>query len=73
MNTLVQAAIETVQAQATEAQEESIRRTLGSFLSRIYYDLRNLGTTSQAGRFHFLNSSRRKSETFTIIRSFFRS
>jgi predicted helicase len=27
---------------------------------------------SQAGGFHFLNSSRRKSETFTIIRSFFR-
>jgi hypothetical protein len=26
----------------------------------------------QAGGFHFLNSSRRKSETFTIIRSFFR-
>jgi hypothetical protein len=25
-----------------------------------------------AGGFHFLNSSRRKSETFTIIRSFFR-
>jgi hypothetical protein len=47
VNTLVQAAIQTVQAQATEAQEESIRRTLGSFLSRIYYDLRNLGTTSQ--------------------------
>ena len=27
----------------------------------------------EAGRFHFLNFSRRKSETFTIIRSFFRS
>jgi hypothetical protein len=27
---------------------------------------------SRAGGFHFLNSSRRKSETFTIIRSFFR-
>jgi hypothetical protein len=26
----------------------------------------------RAGGFHFLNSSRRKSETFTIIRSFFR-
>jgi hypothetical protein len=30
-------------------------------------------TSPQApGGFHFLNSSRRKSETFTIIRSFFR-
>jgi hypothetical protein len=28
--------------------------------------------TLLAGGFHFLNSSRRKSETFTIIRSFFR-
>ena len=28
--------------------------------------------TVLAGGFHFLNSSRRKSETFTIIRSFFR-
>ncbi|OBQ42276.1 MAG: hypothetical protein AN484_18640 [Aphanizomenon flos-aquae WA102] len=27
---------------------------------------------NRAGGFHFLNSSRRKSETFTIIRSFFR-
>jgi hypothetical protein len=26
----------------------------------------------KSGGFHFLNSSRRKSETFTIIRSFFR-
>jgi hypothetical protein len=29
-------------------------------------------TALKAGGFHFLNSSRRKSETFTIIRSFFR-
>ncbi|MFO5440849.1 MAG: S8 family peptidase, partial [Dolichospermum sp.] len=53
VNTLVQAAIRTVQAQATEAQEGSIRRTLGSFLSRIYYDLRNLGTTSQDRALNF--------------------
>ncbi|MFM6245239.1 MAG: S8 family peptidase, partial [Dolichospermum sp.] len=57
VNTLVQAAIETVQAQATEAQEESIRRTLGSFLSRIYYDLRNLGTTSQDRALNFASTN----------------
>ena len=57
VNTLVQAAIQTVQAQATEAQEESIRRTLGSFLSRIYYDLRNLGTTSQDRALNFASTN----------------
>ncbi|MBO1072141.1 MAG: PatA/PatG family cyanobactin maturation protease [Dolichospermum sp. DEX189] len=57
VNTLVQAAIRTVQAQATEAQEESIRRTLGSFLSRIYYDLRNLGTTSQDRALNFASTN----------------
>ncbi|MBE9247794.1 PatA/PatG family cyanobactin maturation protease [Dolichospermum sp. LEGE 00240] len=57
VNTLVQAAIETVQAQASEAQEESIRRTLGSFLSRIYYDLRNLGTTSQDRALNFASTN----------------
>ncbi|MDM3859960.1 MAG: PatA/PatG family cyanobactin maturation protease [Aphanizomenon gracile PMC644.10] len=57
VNTLVQAAIETVQAQVTEAQEGSIRRTLGSFLSRIYYDLRNLGTTSQDRALNFASTN----------------
>ncbi|QSV52788.1 MAG: PatA/PatG family cyanobactin maturation protease [Dolichospermum sp. UKL201] len=57
VNTLVQAAIQTVQAQASEAQEESIRRTLGSFLSRIYYDLRNLGTTSQDRALNFASTN----------------
>jgi len=57
VNTLVQAAIQTVQAQVTEAQEGSIRRTLGSFLSRIYYDLRNLGTTSQDRALNFASTN----------------
>jgi hypothetical protein len=39
-------------------------------------DLTDIGSANitplQSGGFHFLNSSRRKSETFTIIRSFFR-
>jgi cyanobactin maturation PatA/PatG family protease len=53
INTLVSAAIETVQTTVGDAQEEPIRRTLGSFLNRIYYDLRNLGTTSQDRALNF--------------------
>jgi cyanobactin maturation PatA/PatG family protease len=57
VNTLVSAAIRTVQTQATEAQEDTIRRTLDSFLSRIYYDLRNLGTTSQDRALNFASTN----------------
>ncbi|MEH1884582.1 MULTISPECIES: PatA/PatG family cyanobactin maturation protease [unclassified Nostoc] len=53
INTLVSAAIETVQTTVGDADEEAIRRTLGSFLNRIYYDLRNLGTTSQDRALNF--------------------
>jgi cyanobactin maturation PatA/PatG family protease len=53
INTLVAAAIETVRTTVGDAQEEAIRRTLGSFLNRIYYDLRNLGTTSQDRALNF--------------------
>jgi cyanobactin maturation PatA/PatG family protease len=53
INTLVSAAIQTVQTAVGDAQEEAIRRTLGSFLNRIYYDLRNLGTTSQDRALNF--------------------
>jgi cyanobactin maturation PatA/PatG family protease len=53
INTLVSAAIETVQITVGDAQEEAIRRTLGSFLNRIYYDLRNLGITSQDRALNF--------------------
>jgi cyanobactin maturation PatA/PatG family protease len=53
INTLVNAAIETVQSTVGDAQEEAIRRTLSSFLNRIYYDLRNLGTTSQDRALNF--------------------
>ncbi|MDF0551756.1 PatA/PatG family cyanobactin maturation protease [Kamptonema sp. UHCC 0994] len=53
VNNLVNAAINTVRATATDAQEDAIRRTLSSFLNRIYYDLRNLGTTSQDRALNF--------------------
>jgi cyanobactin maturation PatA/PatG family protease len=54
INSLVNAAIDTVRTQASQATEnEAIRRTLRSFLNRIYYDLRNLGTTSQDRALNF--------------------
>ncbi|CCI23117.1 S8 family peptidase [Microcystis aeruginosa] len=53
VNTLVSAAIEAVGAEQTEAQESQMRRTLSSFLNRIYYDLRNLGQTSQDRALNF--------------------
>lgn len=53
VNTLVTSAIETVRTTVADATEEAIRRTLRSFLNRIYYDLRNLGTTSQDRALNF--------------------
>lgn len=53
VNTLVGAAVETVRARTGEANQEAIERTLSSFLNRIYYDLRNLGTTSQDRALNF--------------------
>ncbi|GET44081.1 putative peptidase [Microseira wollei NIES-4236] len=47
VNNLVTAAIETVRATTEQVNEAGMQRTLDSFLNRIYYDLRNLGTTSQ--------------------------
>ena len=53
VNTLVSAALQTVQTQTQAADEDTMRRTLGSFLNRVYYDLRNLGTTSQDRALNF--------------------
>ena len=53
INTLVNAALQTVQADTVEADENTMRRTLGNFLNRVYYDLRNLGTTSQDRALNF--------------------
>ena len=53
VNNLVNAAFESVQAAEGEADQEAMRRTLGSFLNRVYYDLRNLGTTSQDRALNF--------------------
>ncbi len=53
VNNLVSAALAAVQTEAGTADEETIRRTLDGFLNRIYYDLRNLGTTSQDRALNF--------------------
>ncbi|WP_347239964.1 PatA/PatG family cyanobactin maturation protease [Oscillatoria sp. FACHB-1406] len=52
VNTLVDAALEAVGAKQ-DADEKQMRRTLSSFLNRIYYDLRNLGQTSQDRALNF--------------------
>lgn len=52
VNTLISAALSTVQT-AEGGDEEAMRRTLGSFLNRVYYDLRNLGKTSQDRALNF--------------------
>lgn len=53
VNTLVSAALETVTTTTEATSEAAMRRTLASFLNRIYYDLRNLGTTSQDRALNF--------------------
>jgi cyanobactin maturation PatA/PatG family protease len=53
VNSLVNAAMEAVQAEDGTADEDRIRKTLDGFLNRIYYDLRNLGTTSQDRALNF--------------------
>ena len=57
VNTLVTAAIASVQEQSNDANEDAIRRTLSSFLNRIYYDLRNLCTTSQDRALNFASTN----------------
>lgn len=53
INTLVQAALQTVGEAIEGDREDNMRRSLDSFLNRIYYDLRNLGTTSQDRALNF--------------------
>ncbi len=53
VNTLINAALATVSAVEGTTDDVSMRRTFDSFLNRIYYDLRNLGTTSQDRALNF--------------------
>ncbi|MEM6453173.1 MAG: PatA/PatG family cyanobactin maturation protease [Cyanobacteria bacterium P01_D01_bin.105] len=53
VNTLVEAAVSAVQT-AQEAEDDvPIRKSLESFLNRVYYDLRNLGQSSQERALNF--------------------
>jgi cyanobactin maturation PatA/PatG family protease len=52
-NALVSAALEAVKTYQPEADEAAVRRSLESFLNRLYYDFRNLGTTSQDRALNF--------------------
>ena len=53
VNTLVGAALEAVRAEQEAAEEAQMQRSLRSFLNRVYYDLRNLGQTSQDRALNF--------------------
>lgn len=57
VNTLIGAALDTIGTQVGESQEDNVRRTLGGFLNRIYYDFRNLGTTSQDRALNFATTN----------------
>lgn len=53
VNSLVNAALEAVSSERQESNEQLIRKSLSSFLNRIYYDWRNLGQTSQERAINF--------------------
>jgi ubiquinone/menaquinone biosynthesis C-methylase UbiE len=53
VNNLVSAALETVQTGTEAVEEQRVRRTLTSFLNRIYYDLRNWGQTDRDRALNF--------------------
>ncbi|NEO14992.1 MULTISPECIES: PatA/PatG family cyanobactin maturation protease [unclassified Moorena] len=53
VNTLVSSALEAVRGEQAEADDEQMRKSLSSFLNRVYYDLRNLGQTSQDRALNF--------------------
>ena len=53
VNTLVGSALEAVRGEQADADDEQMRRSLSSFLNRVYYDLRNLGQTSQDRALNF--------------------
>lgn len=57
VNSLVSAAAESVRAQAADADERAIQRSLNSFLKRIYYDLSNLGKTSRDRALNFASTN----------------
>ncbi|NEO97901.1 MAG: PatA/PatG family cyanobactin maturation protease [Symploca sp. SIO2E9] len=65
INTLVNSALDAVREEQENVNEEDIRRSLGSFLNRVYYDLRNLGQTSQDRALNFAATN-----AFQVARTF---
>jgi cyanobactin maturation PatA/PatG family protease len=53
VNTLIESAIETVRTEHEIADEARMRRSLTSFLNRIYYDLRNVGQIARDRALNF--------------------
>lgn len=53
VNGLVRAALDAVRPQSPEVDEAAVRRSLRSFLHRMYYDYRNLGVTAQDRALNF--------------------
>ncbi|WP_414566353.1 MULTISPECIES: S8 family peptidase [unclassified Anabaena] len=53
VNSLVSAAVESVTIQETNADEVRLRRSLNSFLQKVYFDLQNLGQISKDRALNF--------------------
>ncbi|NER35384.1 MAG: PatA/PatG family cyanobactin maturation protease [Oscillatoria sp. SIO1A7] len=53
VNTLIESALQAVSAEQAEADETIMRRSLTSFLNRVYYDLRNLGQMARDRALNF--------------------
>jgi len=53
INNLVEAALQSVASQAPQADEIAMRRSLTSFLNRVYFDFQNLGKTSKDRALNF--------------------
>jgi ubiquinone/menaquinone biosynthesis C-methylase UbiE len=53
INNLVEAALQSVASQAPQADEIAMRKSLTSFLNRVYFDFQNLGQTSKDRALNF--------------------
>ncbi|MGB5713523.1 MAG: PatA/PatG family cyanobactin maturation protease, partial [Waterburya sp.] len=53
VNSLIESALQTVSAEQETADETLMRRSLSSFLNRVYYDLRNLGQMARDRALNF--------------------
>ena len=53
VNTLIASAMETVSTEYTEANAVAMRRSLTSFLNRVYYEMRNLGQIARDRALNF--------------------